>query len=452
MSFFLLILVVQWITGFGIMASIGTRIPRPLSIPLAPLVGMFVHTLAVFVVDLLPWGIGRVSITVAAAVMLVVAHVRWTVVKTWYRELVAAPRWTLSMADLVVIIAGAIVGYVVSWASWFWPVTPFDAMAGIDLVARQTVVDGTINNRVFTDPSLAGHLSNQPFYAPFAMLMQVIYRLLGFGYGQVWLAVTAICFSAFLYNAMRMWAHPMIAGVLWLLAILTPEMLGYTYLLQTDYLNAVFLASAVIVLTVSAERDDVQAWALAAVLFGAAAWSRTETIMVVFMGLLASIPVLWNHVERRTMWRALGLSAGAALATFVLWNGYYLPVVLPVRPDTASELTMFEFGRFVQVSGDLWSSVIVSTELWGWAFPLFALGLVGSLILNRSLRPLLPLVWIAAILLALTVVGTVFTAAVVEQTLRRGIFKLIPLMMFWLAAMPLVVGWSKRLRAWETGS
>jgi len=449
-TFFFFILILNWLTGFGVIASLRTRLPRTMSIPLAPLVGMFVHTVLLFLLDLLPWGIGPGSMTMVAVIGLVMGHLRWPLVKSFYRELFATPQWTLKMYDVVLIIGTLITAYVVFWAAWFWPVTPFDAMAGIDLVARETVREGTINNTVFTDPALAGHLSNQPFYAPYAMLMQVIYRLIGFGYGQVWLAVSALLFSWFLFAAMRQVAHPFVAGVLWLLAILTPEFLGYTYLLQTDYVNAVFLSSAVILTALSAEREEISALGLAAVLFAAASWSRTETILLVGLGLAATAPYLLKRLPKRMVLTYLAWAFAASLLMFVVWNGLYLQVILPVRPDTASELAMFDVGRFASVSADLFS-VMANTEYWGMAFPLFVLVFAVSAIRYRSIQPLVLLLWIGAITLGLVLVGTVFTAAVVEQTLRRGIFKLIPLLFLAVAWTPLLRDWSARLLKWETG-
>lgn len=450
MMFFVAHLAMNWITGLGLMGSLKTQLPRSMSIPLAPLLGMFVQTVLVFVVDLLPWGIGSGSITTATIVGVVLSHLRITPVREFYRSLVSQPRWTLTLYDVVLIIGALIVAYVVGWAAWFWPVTPFDAMAGIDLVARETVREGTINNRVFTDPSLAGHLSNQPFYAPYTMLMQVVYRLLGFAYGQVWLAVMAVCFSWFLLAALRQLVHPFLAGVLWLLAILTPELLGYTYILQTDYANAVFMCSAVILMAMSMERNTVSALGLSVVLFGAACWSRTETVLLVGLGLAAIAPFMIKHLPTRAAWLYLGSALGVALLMFALWNGLYLQVVLPVQPDTARELAMFDLGRCGAVIVDL-LKVMAQTDLWGVAFLLFVVAIPASAIRYRTVQPTVLLVWIGAITIGLVMVGTLFTAAVVEQTLRRGIFKLIPLLMMAVAWTPLLKSWSARLLTWETG-
>lgn len=451
MIIFVLVVLLQWIMGFGALGSLNTRLPRSVSVPLALIVGMFVHSVLFFSIDLWNLGMSQSMMTVTAIAGVLITHAWWPRVKTFYDDLFKKPVFTLQLYDVVAIGMGLTAGYYVVWAAWYWPVTPFDAMAGIDLVARETVEQGTIVNRVFTDPTLAGRLSNQPFYAPFAMLMQVMYRLIGFTYGQVWLGVMAIAFSWFLWSAYRTVCQPFIANVLWLLTILTPELLGYTYLLQTDYANAVFVASGAMLLAMSLERDDVTAYGVAALLFAAGCWSRTETILLVTLGLLAILPLLVKKRGVKDAFTYVAIAGAVSFALFALWNLFFIQVYLPVRPDTISELTGFEIGRFFTVVGDTFSNVIFDKGLWAASFLLFAVIALANIIVTRKVGSMATLAWIVMIFLGLEIVGTIFTAAVVEQTLRRGIFKLIPLMFFFVATAPLVARWGQRITAWQTG-
>lgn len=167
----ILTILMQWAIGLGAVGAIGARIERTTLLPLSLLLGMFLHSLALFTVHLTGVPLSLQTMITAGLCAMILPLVRWTTVRTSLEGLFAIPRLRPTLYD--VVIAGFIgyVSYMVIWASWYWPVTPFDAMAGIDLVARYTARDGMIANQVFTDPSLQGQLSNQPFYAPFAMLM-----------------------------------------------------------------------------------------------------------------------------------------------------------------------------------------------------------------------------------------------------------------------------------------
>lgn len=447
-------LLLQLLAGFGMMACTNTRLPKAMTVPLALLVGMFLHSVLLFVVDLFGLGLSFSMLMTSGITAAVASHVWLDRTRQFYQWLFSNVRFTLRLYDVVVLGYALSIGYYVVWAAWFWPVTPFDAMAGIDLVAREAVNQGTINNRVFTDPSLTGFLSNQPFYAPFAMIMQVMYRLVGFMYGQVWLGITAVAASWFFWSALRQVVHPFIANILWMLLILTPELLGYTYLLQTDYLNAVYFASGVLLVMLSSQQDQSstqQTLGLAALMFAGACWSRTETVLLVALGLLATMAVWRMESLKREKLTFLLAAAGLSITAFAVWNGYYLQSVLPVRPDTAAELIGFSVSRFVDVSSAMITNVLADTGLWGLAFLLFVAMLAANAVIKRSLGNHLLLAWIVATLLGLLVVGTIFSAAIVEQTLRRGVFKLLPLMFLYVAALPLVQEWGKQLGNWEKG-
>jgi hypothetical protein len=420
-------------------------------LPIALLLGMFLHSLLFFSVDLLHLGLGKTTLMTTAFLGAAASHAWWNRVSAFYAWFVGKPSFNLRMYDVLTLAYAISVAYYVVWAAWYWPVQPFDAMAGIDLVAREAVNQGTINNRVFTDASLAGHLSNQPFYAPFAMLMQVMYRLMGFAYGQVWVAIVAVLASWTFWGALRQVAHPLLANILWMLLILTPELLGYNYLLQTDYLNAVYFSTGVILTLFTFERNAASAAWPAALMFAAACWSRTETILLVGLGLVGCI-ALW----RMESWKGarvvflLGTLAASAL-TFGLWNVVYLRVYLPVRPDAASELIGLDVGRLVGVASSFMTNVVMDGGLWGLAFALFAVFLVANALLTRTVGSGTLLVWIGAVVCGLLLVGTVFSSAIVEQTLRRGVFKLLPLLFLYVGSTPLLERWSTRLNAWESG-
>ena len=121
---------------------------------------------------------------------------------------------------------------------------PRDAVVGMDLVAKIAVEEGTIASSVFTGPELAGRLSNQPFYAPFVMLMQLIFRLAGESLGQVWPSVLFVAFTVFLYDWVRERLHPVLAGLLTLFFLTVPIVHTYSYFVITDLANAVFFGVA----------------------------------------------------------------------------------------------------------------------------------------------------------------------------------------------------------------
>lgn len=445
----LISLLTQLISGLGLLAVTNTRMVKSAVIPLAILLGMFAHTIAMFTLQLVNVPLTLTSTLLSGAVCAILCNVMYARTSSFFAWFTREPNFNIKMYDLVVVGFAASVGYIVVWASWYWPVTPFDAMAGIDLVARQTVVEGNIVNRVFTDPSLAGNLSNQPFYAPFAMLMQVMYRLIGFEYGQVWLGIIAVCFSWFMYSTLRQYCHPFIANALWLLFILTPEMLGYTYLLQTDYLNAVFFAAGAILLVMHIDSDKNSTLLASVVFFAAACWSRTETVAIVGLTMLFVAPILWKKLGGSQTVKYALQTMGVCVVMFALWHVLFFRHYLPVYPDSAAELVGFSFEKFLNVISSTFSEVIFDKGLWGATFVLFAGLVIADIVYKRKLSNLTVLLVIAAVFVGLVFIGTTFSSAIVAQTLRRGVFKIVPLMFVYVASTATMKYFSDRLLFWE---
>jgi hypothetical protein len=450
----------QLLAGLGFLATTSVRLPRSVVLPVSLLMGMVLHSIVLLLFDVFAIDLSKGAMVTAAGCAAVAMHGAWPRVRAWYATLFAAPSMQIRLHDIVTFVILAYAMYIPLWASWYWPVTPFDAMAGIDLVARTAVAEGRIDNSVFTDPALQGRLSNQPFYAPFTMLMQVITRLMGFPFGQVWLGVVAVMHVWVMWMTLRMLVQPLVANVLVLLLVMTPEVHGYMYLLQTDFVNSVYMTLGVVAMMLAVSTKDARVLALAAMAFAAACWSRTESVLLVGFGLAGSFPLLRQAFGTKHSIRWVVIIAFASAITFALWHVLYFRVILPQHPDTLAELTTPTLARLVEVVSAIAGNMIFDVRLWGWTFYVW-LGLVGAgmYVAMRSKGLKIEVVgnnmvaiWALAVFLGLVLTGTIFSSAIVEQTLRRGIFKLVPLMFLLMATMPIVQRLAQRVDRWETAS
>lgn len=431
--------------------------PRPLVPPVAILIGTFLHTIVFLLFDLVAINLTQGAMLAAAAVAAIATHVAWRRVRLWYASLAGIPTFRFTLYDGAMLVILAMIMFIPVWASWYWPVTPFDAMAGIDLVARTAVAEGRIDNSVFTDPALQGRLSNQPFYAPFTMLMQVITRLMGFPFGQVWLGLVAVLHVWILWATSRRLVSPFLANAAVLLMVMTPEVHGYMYLLQTDFLNSVVMTLGIVAMMLAVRDREVSWLAVSAVGFAAACWSRTESIVIVMLGLGLTWPLLRRTFGKSSALRWTAGIAGSSFLCFALWHILYFNVVLPQRPDTASELVFPTFDRVFAVASTFAATLYGEVGFWGWTFILGTVVLVANAALNAGKRASLAnwsgdkvvWLWVVAIILGLTITGVVFSAAIVEQTLRRGIFKLVPLMYLLVITTPMVQAVGRRIEKWE---
>lgn len=449
------IVALEFALGLAVLGRLRVQLSRPMTIALSVISGMFLHSLLLFLTQLVNIPISVGSIVLSALGGVVALHVPPQQLGSYYAGLFRSPRWTLSMYDVVTLAIGIYLLYISVWATFYWPVTPFDAMAGIDLVAKTAVQEGTLNCSIYRDPILAGHLSNQPFYAPFAMLQQVITRSIGFPFGQVWLSVLSISMYTFMFTFLRERVHPFIADVLWIFFIMIPELYGYTLLMQTDFANAVYYSIGGILMIMAIEQKKTSLlWASTLFLAGAA-WSRSESFLLVGVMLLAMIPWLvktWNTRQVLTWMVATG---GIVIAVFALWHVLWFRAYLPVRPDTAAELIGFDPARFLSVTGLMFANVLSDVGYWGMTFygfiAIVAIDIAVTVWKKASWNIVLPAMWILVTFIVLLVVGTIFASAVVDQTLRRGLFKILPFVYMFIAGTTVFQLASQRLQRWTTG-
>jgi hypothetical protein len=449
------IVALEFALGLAVLGRLRVQLSRPMTIALSVISGMFLHSLLLFLTQLVNIPISVGSIVLSALAGVVALHVPPRQLSSYYAGLFRSPRWTLSMYDVVTLAIGIYLLYISVWATFYWPVTPFDAMAGIDLVAKTAVQEGTLNCSIYRDPILAGHLSNQPFYAPFAMLQQVITRSIGFPFGQVWLSVLSISMYTFMFTFLRERVHPFIADVLWIFFIMIPELYGYTLLMQTDFANAVYYSIGGILMIMAIEQKKTSLlWASTLFLAGAA-WSRSESFLLVGVMMLAMIPWLvktWSTRQALTWMVATG---SIVIAVFALWHVLWFRAYLPVRPDTAAELIGFDPARFLSVTGLMFANVLSDVGYWGMTFygfiAIVAVDVAYTLWKKVSWNIVLPAMWILVTFVVLLVVGTIFASAVVDQTLRRGLFKILPFVYMFIAGTTVFQLASQRLQRWTTG-
>ena len=333
------------------------------------------------------------------------------------------------------------------WRCYYLPVTQRDAIVGFDLVAKYAAEQGTIRSTVFSDPHLQGHLSNQPYYAPFTAIMQIIFRLTGLQFGKVWLSVIFIAFLVFLYKRLAVFSHPILAGMLTVVFLSIPVMYAYTFTVQSDYSNAVFFAVSVILFHDYVRLGHRKLALLSAGFMGFACWTRSETIIFVPFGALAAYGFARRYGAKEGVRVAILFVLIPALF-FSLWHVLYYTLYFKQTPGTQIILAGISPSRAISMVARLWV-LFGNTSAYGYIFPIFALSLLVNLTLFRDRRGLDLLIWLGILCLGFVMILLLVPAASIENTIKRGFFKLFPIMVFYLAQSRLYQFVSGKLSMWE---
>jgi hypothetical protein len=441
-----LVIVLQGVMGFGIVRHVeslrGTQV-----LSLSFLLGLPLSSVAVLGMDLASIPLTTASIGIAFSVAVVLTNLGFTARTKKAIQVLRPQPPSVRLYDLVFLIVIGVFVVISVWQCVRLPVIPRDAIVGMDLVAKYAVAEGTINSSVFTGEALRGQLSNQPYYAPFTMLMQVVYRLAGMPFGKLWLSILFISFLIFLYDRLRHRLHPIAAGFLALAFVTIPNMFTYTYFLLTDYSNALFFGIGALFLHDFLRSRRPAQLVMGALFMGFACWSRSETITFIVPGIL-----LLFLFARDRGWivalRQAGLAVFPSVFLLLLWHGLYFGLVFDDPPSSAGQLFSAGAPEISATIGGM-LRLLGDGDLYGSFFYLFAACLILNLVFFRDRTGASLLLWIVILFVGFVFVVQVFDAASVKNTVKRGYFKLFPIMVFYLGESRLWGFVSEKLRVWE---
>lgn len=347
--------------------------------------------------------------------------------------------WDLLPLLFILFFAGISI-----WRTYYYPPYSYDSMMGIDLVAKYGVRDGSISNsQLFKELlPLSQVYTNQLFYAPFTMLMQIIYRLVGIDFGQIWLGFISLSFLTFFYAIAKKLAHPLIAffGVLFILFV--PEFFAYSFILQTDYSNAIYFFIGVYFFYLYTLKNEISDIAISTLAMFFACWTRTETIFFIPFGSLLLLIRKMRESPHTLNFNILKIpflfSFIPSIAIF-LWNIFYIEFYMPEGIDPGGQIDPQTDQLFSKIAGNISGMneiVIFRDQLWNESVPIFLFffgtSLLYAILKQKSPEGLQILFWIGVLYMVFHVLFILFPAVNIDATFRRGFFKFIPLMGLYL--------------------
>ncbi|QIP14486.1 glycosyltransferase family 39 protein [Spirosoma aureum] len=448
----------QFLIGFGIVTRLRVLTNGLSLLGLSMLVGLGVSSITPFVVQFAQLPIAPLPIL---SILVVLALGSLWLLRGQWTYLSAIFEWkrvSIRLYELPFLGFWTYLLVISAWKCAWFPNTPFDTIVGPDLVATFAVRERTLVSSVFTEHlPLVSVFSNQPFYAPFTAMQQIIYRLAAqdsglFMFGKLWLTSLVISFGLFLYAELRERIHPILAGILVTMLACTPELFAYTFLVQTDWANAAFVASGVILLQRYLESNRWNMLITSGLLLEFACWTRSETIFFVPIG---SVVVLLTEWKSNRL-RAVGWAAMFSLLCLIpvlFWNYGFLRgyVALPAHVNVGQIHGISEnyFDELSAVFAGMNKRVVFHAAYWNYAVPVFLVTTCLNLVLFRDRHGLVVLAWITGVYLIFGFIIQHVDGANIAYTFRRGFFKLLFLMYFYLGTTTLLRWMSVWLYRWE---
>ena len=351
--------------------------------------------------------------------------------------------------------------FVSVWRCYYYPLFPVTPSSGPEAIAEFTVREHTMVNSFFTIDLWS---TNNQFKSPFLISLQVVYKLAGFPFGQVWLSIVFVCLTVFLYHALREKLHPLLAATLLLLFTMTPELYAYTFMILYDYSNMVYFFLGLYFLFQSIPSPSLGppppptrgSFYLAGLLLGIATYIRSETLALAFLFLPLILLAQW-----RARYPFRKMVVNDLLFFLPALAGYYLPVqlyinhYLPVHYAVGSLINTHLaitglFRRYADIFRYLLTGEL-SVNLWGYLFYLTAgLFALEAIFLRRFTRDARN--WLYAIVvvyLGLGFIGWLLPVMDLTDSTKRGLFKMLPLAVLYMANNRWLLRLSTAISRWE---
>ena len=459
---FFLLLCCHLLAGYGVLQLFRLRLKTAYTITLSLLLGVALASFLPFLLQLFYIPITGLTVFGSLALTTLLLNIPTAIrtrkegLATVLRGLRPGPLRVRPYEIPYWMVIGFLI-FVSVWRCYYFPVTSRDALSGPEAIAEFAVREHTLINSFFNIDLWS---TNNQFKSPFLIALQVIYKMAGFPFGQVWLSIVFICLTVFLYHALTEKLHPVLAATLLLLFTMAPEPYAYTFMILYDYSNMVYFFLGLYFLFRSGSAQPTAqatgSFYFAGLLLGIATYIRSETLILAFLFLP---PMLLMQRHARYPFRNILVSdllfflpaMIGYLLPVTLYVNHYLPVHYPIGALINPQLQLPGlFRRYADIFTHLLTGR-PSLNLWGYFFYLTAILFAAEAIFlrcfDRDARNWL--YSIAILYLGLGFIGWLFPVMDLTDSTKRALFKMLPLALFYLANNQLLHRFSVAIARWE---
>jgi hypothetical protein len=429
------LLIAHYFCGRGVLSLFRLPLSQLTAVCFSFIIGIPLLSFVPCILQLLAIRLDVTSITIGIGIFTLLATIPLLV---RFRRPRFGPLVLPEIYEWPFIVVIAFLMLVSIWRCFYYPPTSRDMLSGPELLAEFAVKEKTMINSVF---SIDLQTTNNYFKSPYITTLQIIYKLLVSPFGQLWLSVLAVPFVAWLYCLLRSYIHPIIVGIILLFFITMPDMYAYTYLILYDYSNMVFFFIGFYFLMLYFLSSHNRNMVFSALMFGLATYIRTETVVLValFMPLLA-FKYYKQHLALGKAIGRLALFIGLPSAFYFLCIQVFVRNFVPIHFDLGSQVNphLSNISPFFSRLSDMTSQLIfgeLTVPLYGYFIYLFIVVLVIDIILLRPFKreAMIALYGIAVVYFGLAFLGYLLPLVDLLNTTKRGLFKMMPIMLLYMA-------------------
>lgn len=452
--FFLLITFSQYLQGASVlkMLKIDTTVSERIVIGI--LLGMGIQAFIPLLLDYIHVSLNRSSVfgfsIMILAASFFLSGMHKSVLNFSFKCKISKDIWY----GLPVILLIAALLVLTFWRAYYLPPYAVDVTSGAEALAEYAIKEGKIVSSVF-DVYQNGN-SLKPAYL---VSLQIIYKLLGVPFGQIWLIVVFFCFLWFLLKTLLSKLNIQISLALVFIFLCIPEMYFYTHSLMYDYPNAVYFTLSVFYFRSFILNRQSKYLIFSSIFAGIAIYIRPETI------LLYSILLSGGFVFfiKRYTWsqKIKHIFIGLLVPCFVYFISVYVYIHfhLPVKYNISDQVNtdIFQISDIVsKFEGATLDLLFGKYGITNYAyFPyLFIFLFLVEIIIFRKLRSAAKfyLFAIVTVYLFFPLLSHFLPGVSIDYTVKRAYFKLFPLMLLYFADNQFLLFISDKMNRWVSTS
>jgi hypothetical protein len=424
-----------------------------LSISASVLLGIAIYSLIPFFMELLHIRLTGVNIFIAIALFtIVLSLIKIKRLLANFNTLRKEISFRLKLYELPFVAVIAFMIFVSAWRCFYYPPTPRDLTSGAEVIAEFAVKEKTMVNSLF---NVNLESTNNQFKPPYLTCLQIIYKYAGFPFGQIWLSSIFLFFIIFLYHGLSVRLHKILVGSLLIFFIAIPEMYAYTIMALFDYSNAVYLFLAFYFLfEYFFAEQKLNRLLFSSLLLGISVYIRSETLVLgAFAALyLFLLQLLKNKKGFKHSFIQAFIFMAIPVFFYVLSITIYINRYLPQQYNIGGLLNnnLFDITPFFTRLSEMNTQLIFgenNTYMYGYFFYLFIILFLVELIFFRGFTREGKR-WLVAtliIFLGLPFLGYLLPLLDLNNSTKRGLFKIFPLMLLYFSCNQFLMKASDKL-------
>ena len=437
--------ILELLMGWGLLSLFRVDLKPIQSICMSVILGIFMLSVIPFVLAMLSLPMTLPSLYVLCGVVVILLWIRDKMRLSKFFNEFKKIKLTLRIYELPFLIFFLIVAFISIWRCFYLPPTARDLIVGAELISELAVREGSLYSSLFVDEIRIS--SNNIFKPGFLVGLQIAYKLIGFEFGKLWLSKLFICFSVLLYSFLCKNVHSIVAACLMMFFIMIPDMFAYTFIVLYDYSTAIYFTLGVYFFYQFRSHKNPGYLGLSSLLLGAACFVRSDTLF--FIVIAAVITLIIDKFRDHTFNRAPAILLIWPVVFFVFWL-LFVEFYFPESYNTVDQLgnELLSFSRLTAVFSEINSELMFGTSsirYFAWFHYLFYIVFIIELIVFRRKAVSHLVIWIFTIYLGYVLLAHLLPLVVIDQTVKRGLFKMFPLMLLYMSGTSLMSFLSDRI-------